>query len=320
MRTAFRDAQSALGFIQTQHYNQEASVYEVKFPSFEYADLVPVITEGNEWALGTYFYSSEIAGKMEWLAAKGFDMPYADVTRNQFVQEFHLAGIGYEWNLQEVNVAAMMGRNLGNEKAVAARRVSEMGLYNVAMIGRMPGTAYNEKNLTGLINNAAVPTANVANDGTGSTTTWSTKTPTQILRDVNAGITGVQTTTLETEMADTLLLPTAQLNYIASTLLGTASDTTILEFLRKQNVYTATTGKPLEIRALRSLAGAGASSTNRMMLYRKAPDVVRFHLPMPHRFLPPFVKSSMTTEVAGILRTGGVEFRLPKAASYLDGI
>ncbi len=48
--------------------------------------------------------------------------------------------------------------------------------------------------------------------------------------------------------------------------------------------------------------------------------MLRFHLPMPHRFLPPFQKSSMSYEVAGIMRTGGLEVRLPKAISYLDGI
>lgn len=65
---------------------------------------------------------------------------------------------------------------------------------------------------------------------------------------------------------------------------------------------------------------AGGGGTARMIAYRRDPEVLRFHLPMPHQFLPPFQKSSMTWEVAGIMRTGGTEIRLPKAVAYVDGI
>jgi hypothetical protein len=65
---------------------------------------------------------------------------------------------------------------------------------------------------------------------------------------------------------------------------------------------------------------ADPGGDGRAVLYNRAPDVLRFHLPMPHRFLPPFQKSSMTWEVAGIMRTGGTEVRLPKAMLYMDGI
>lgn len=317
----FKDAQSALGFVQTQLYRQEPGVYETKLPAFDYARFMSVDTSADEWDLGTYFFSSEIVGSPEWLHAKGFDMPYADVLRNQFVQEFHLGGIGYEWNLQEVNVAAKAGRNLGSEKGIAARKIAEAGLWSVSMVGRLPLVgSYNEKNLTGLLNDGSVPQANVAADGTGSSTLWSTKTPDQILRDINLGIGGVYSTTQETEMADTVLLPTARYLSIANTPRSANSDTTILDFLKTKNAYTALTGLPLKISAMRVLDTAGASSSARMVIYRNAPDVVKFHLPMPYKTLPPFAKSSMTTEVAGIFRTGGTEIRLPKAISYLDGI
>ncbi len=310
----FNDAQQALGFIMPSYYNVERTVYEIKYPSFDYASLVPVITEGSEWARGTLFYSSDAAGKAEWISGKGFDMPYADVARTQYLKGFQMAGIGYEWGLEELNQAALEGRNLGNEKAVAARKIAEQKLWQVAISGDT------EKSWTGLINDANVPTTTAAADGTGSSALWSAKTPALILRDVNAIITGVYTGSSEVEMADTLLLPTARYLQLANTPRSDNSDTTLLNYIQQNNSYTAETGQPLRIRGLRTLATAGGSSSARMVAYRRDPEVVRFHLPMPHRFLPPFQKSSMTWEVAGIMRTGGTEIRLPKAVSYVDGV
>ena len=312
----FRDAQSAAGFVTPQFYNIERTIYEVKYPSFDYASLVPTITEGNEWARGTLFYSMDSAGQAEWIAGGGFDMPYADVQKSQFTQGFHMAGIGYEWNLEEVNVAASEGINMGDAKARAARRIAQQKLWTIAMTGDP------QKNMTGLINSDSlgVPAADVEANGSGSVTFWASKTPDQILADINAGLTGIYTATSETELADTVLLPTAIYQDLASRPRSSTGDTTILSYLLANNVYTAETGRPLMVRGLRVLDDADPGGDGRMVVFRRDPEVLRFHLPMPHRFLPPWQKSSMTWEVAGIMRTGGLEIRLPKAISYLDGI
>lgn len=309
----FLDAQQALGFLVPQQLRIETQVYQVKYPSFDYARLMYVNTDGDMWDIGSVFYSGDIAGKAEFLSGKGFDMPYADISRTQFLQQNQLAGIGYEWSLQELQRAAKLGRDLGDDKAMAARRVAEMFLYGIAIRGS------SEKGWTGLINDANVPTANVAADGTGSSRLWSTKTADQINRDINLAIEGVYTNSGETEMANRLLLPTSRLQYIARTRIGDTSDT-ILKFVRENNAYTAQTGQALEIIGSRELETAGASSTARMVAYNNTREVVQFHLPGPHEFLPAFQKSSMTWEVAGIMNTGGTEIRLPKAMNYLDGL
>lgn len=310
----FTDAQSALGFVMPAFYNIESTVYKRRYPSFDYASLIPVVTEGSEWARGTLFRSSDAAGKAEFLSGKGFDMPYADVTRDQFMKGFELAGIGYEWSLEELQVAALEGRQLGPEKGEAARAIAEQFLWTTAMVGQA------EKGWTGAINDPLVPATTAAATGTGSTSTWSTKTAEQILIDINSALEGIVTSTQEVEMANTILLPFSRWNVLATKPIGDNSDKTIGAFLRENNTYTAETGQPLTIRSLRALNTAGSGGTARMVAYRRDPEVLRFHLPMPHRFLPPFQKSSMTWEVAGILRTGGTEIRLPKAVSYIDGI
>lgn len=313
MKIDFNDQQQALGFIMPQFYNVETQVYARKYPSYDYASIIPVITEGSEWARGTLFRSSDVVGEAKFLSGRSNDMPYADVTRAQHLQGFEMAGIGFEWTLDELNVAALEGRNIGTEKADGAKKVAEQLLWRTAMSGNT------NLGWTGLINDANVTATNAPNDGASSARTFASKTPDQVLRDINDMIVGITTDTLETELADTVLLPTTIFQTLAARRMGDTT-MTVLEFVRQNNAYTAQTNSPLTIRALRTLETAGASSTKRAIAYVRSPDVLRFHLPMPHRFLEPFKKSSMVWEVAGIMRTGGTEIRLPKAVRYLDAI
>lgn len=310
--TQFSDAQSAAGFVTPAFYNIERTVYQIPYPEADYASLVPVITEGNPWSRGTMFFSGEMAGRAEWLSSKGYDMPYADVARSSFLQGYELAGIGYEWTLEEINVAAMEGRSLTNEKAVAARQVAEMFLHNLCLSGSA------EKNMPGLINHPSVPVVSVPADGTAGSTFWANKTSDLIIRDFNSGLIGINTATRMIEWADTVLLPFETLYLLATTPRSADSDETILSYIERNNAYTQRFRRPLEIRGLIELSTAGTAGDGRAVFYRRDPSVVRFHLPMPHQFLPPFQKGSMTWEIGGLFRAGGTEVRLPLAMRYLD--
>jgi hypothetical protein len=309
------DAQQQLAFLQPQLYRINTAVEELRYPSYDYSRLMPVNTDGDMWDIGTVFYSGDVAGSAKFLSAKGFDMPYAGTSLEQHVSQFHLAGVGYEWNLGELQRAAKLGKNLAADKAMACRKVAEAFIYGVGVRGAT------EKGTTGLINNASVPAANVPADGTSSSRLWSAKTPTLILRDINLALTAPINATKETSIPNRLVLPSSRLHYLASTILGTGDGgMTILTFLRENNQYTAQTGQPLTIIGSRELEAAGASGTARMLAYEYDPSVVQFHVPGPHEFLPAFQKSSTTWEVAGIMNVGEVEWRLPKAGAYFDGI
>ena len=90
--------------------------------------------------------------------------------------------------------------------------------------------------------------------------------------------------------------------------------------MRRNNIYTAETGLPLDIAPLREARNASQDGGGRLVAYRKDPEVVRFHLPMPRRVLAPRQKSIMGFETGIIARTGGTEIRLPGAVAYLDEI
>jgi hypothetical protein len=48
-----------------------------------------------------------------------------------------------------------------------------------------------------------------------------------------------------------------------------------------------------------------------MVVYRRDPQVLKLHLPMPHWFLPVFQTGPMTLDIPGIFRVGSVEVRRP---------
>lgn len=307
------DAQVGYAFLTPQLYRIEAEVYMTKYPSFDINRFMPVDSSGDMWDIGTVVYSMDTIGQAMFLSGAAMDMPFASNKMTQNVHNFHLAGIGYEWNVQEMQRAAKLGRSLSADKAKSADLAQQRFLYGIAMTGKNAG-GVDEKGWTGFVNDAVVPAANLPADGTGASRLFSTKTPDQILRDVNATINAVESGSSETFIADSLALPTSIYNYLANTRV-TDTGVSILQFLRANN----TAGESLRIFKSRALETAGSGATTRMVAYANMTEVIRFHLPGPHRFLPPFQKASMIYEVGGIMNVGGVEIRVPKAMAYRDG-
>ncbi|SDT52651.1 DUF2184 domain-containing protein [Pseudomonas prosekii] len=315
MPQAFQDAQAALPFVVAQGRNIEAAIYEARYPEYSYRDLMPVVTEGNQWAVGTQFYSQELAGEAKFLSGAGNDMPFNQVSFGEGSHDFAMIGSGWEWNLEEVNTAALYGRNLNDLKAMSASRSTERLLYDIAVTGSA------EKNWRGFTNQTNVQTIIAAATGTGSSTLFADKTPLQVLSDLNNLLKLVPQASNNVELADTISLPLEVMDYISTTFVGTeANSPTILERFITSNVYTARTKRPLTILTADAQSTAGGDGGGRIVAYRKAIDVIRFHLPMPRMVLPVHQKSIMGFETGIIARTGGVEVRLPGAMAYMDGV
>jgi len=310
------DAQQAVGFAQPALFRTHRMLPQ-KYPSFDYAGMVPVNTDGDMWDVGTLVYSGDVAGKAEYLGGKAFDVPNASISFSQGVTPFHLAGVGYELSRREVERFARMvaqnggltegGSNLGERKASAARMVADKFVYDRVIRGST------EKGFLGMINQTVVPTANAPTGG------WSTATPDQMLADVNAALQDVYVNSRETALADSLLLPTSKFLFINNARI-TNTNTSVLNYLAQNNSFSAISRRPLDIRPSRELETAGASSTARMIAYEKSPDNMEFFLPGMFEFMPLFPTSSMTWRVDGVMNVGQFELYRPKTMSYRDNI
>lgn len=320
-RRFLADAQQALGFLVRQASYIEAEVVRVSYPDIQYPQLIPVDTSANEWAKSVTFFSLDKVGSADWFDHQAKDMPIADVQRSKFEHTIYMAGVGYRYSLEELGFQMLIpNTNLSSERGEAARRAYEEFVDNVALRG---DTA---KGMTGLTNDPNVTVIHAIADGgktigsTDGSPDWSDKSGEQIARDINDALSGIYTQSLTTEMADTVLLPVVSMNVAANKQYSVASDTTVLEWVKKNNVYTSVTGQPLTIRGVRGLETAGAGGTGRMVVYRRDPRVLKLHIPMTHRFLPVWQTGPMVFDIPGIFRLGGLEIRRPGAVRYVDGV
>lgn len=316
------DEQSAFGFVTSQGRNIEAAIYQRRYPAFNYAEHVPVVTEGNPWSIGTQFRIADHSGKAKIISGKAKDMPFGKTTRSLATHDFFMIGAGWEWSLEETEQGMLYNVNVTQDDAMGAADDVERLLYDIAMVGS------DEVNTTGLVNDANVPHASAAanggeNGGGGTSTFWVHKTVDEILGDINTGLETVRTQSAEVEWADTVRLPPAAFRLVATKRLGTdGSMGTLLDYVKKNNLYTAETGQQLDIAPLRALSDIPDvnDGEGRAIYYRKDPQVLKFHLPMPRRVLPVHRVGLMQYQQGLIARTGGTEIRLPYAMFYQDGL
>ncbi len=301
-RVDLDDAQQTSAFLAPQLLRVEQGVYMVRYPAADYAEFVPVDTQGTIWSAGSLYYSGDIAGKPEWFDVAADDMPYADASRTQFLQENHLAAIGYKWNRGDLERGQQLGINIIADKAGAATKTAERFIHKVAMLG--DGLKYDE----GFVNDSAMTIVPPAHEIT------STSDADDDIETINAGLQQVETDTLETYRADTIALPTTIYNFLATKRLS-GTQVSALEYIRNNSVM----GAGITVKRSRHLETAGSDGGPRLLFYANDPDVHRFHLPGGgHQFFPSWQKGPFSWEVPGLMNIGGYELRVPKAKVAVD--
>lgn len=296
------DAQQTMAFLAPQLLRVEAGTYMTKYPLADYAEFMPVDTAGSIWAAGSLFYSGDIAGKPEWFDVAADDMPYADVSRTQFLQENHMAAIGYKYNRGDLERGQQLGINVVADKADASVKTAERFIHKTAMRGDQTKFA------TGFINNPLATTVTAAQ-------AIATGTPDQAVAVINDALTSVETNTGETYQANTLAVPTTVFNSMASRRV-TDTGMSLLRYLQENSVIPG-----LTIKKSRHLETAGAGGTRRLIAYANTMEVHRFHLPGGgHQLFTAWQKGPFSWEVPGLMAIGGYENRIPKAITFVDGV
>lgn len=316
MRIKFGDTQAALGFVISQTTHIQNVIYAKKYPNLTYRQRVFVDTSPSAYAKTVTYFGMDERGSAAWLSGNAQDVPMVDMTMSKYEESVFTAGIGYGFGLEEIGAAAEQGVNLSSFGAQSARDRSEEFNQKVAFTGDA------SNGLNGLFNHPSATTGAVPN-GAGGSATWASKTGDEIAKDINDAISGIHTSTLGLELADTVIIPLAQFNLIATKRMGSAdaerTSMTVLEYIRKNNVYTAQTGQPLNLVADINVTGIGAGATDRMVVYQNNPDVCRMYLPMALRFIAPQA-IGLRIQVPGMFRLGGVDVLRPAAMRYYDGI
>lgn len=173
----------------------------------------------------------------------------------------------------------------------------------------------------GLVNNPLITAASAPN-GVGGTATWATKTPDEILDDVNQVINATWAASEYdlSGMANHILIPPVQYTLLVSRKVSSAGNISILEFLLQNNI-AKNQGRELVIAPSRWCVGAGNGGTDRLVAYVNDDDRVTFDLPVPlSRVMTQADVREMAYLTSYAAQLGQVKFLYTQCARYVDGI
>lgn len=299
-----RTADAGIAFYISQLTNLEAKVYETLYPEIVFDELVPVNTSDPEWIDQVAYMSFNAVTMAKFIAANGRDLPQSDIDASISYIPVNYAGNSYGYSLEELRKAAAMRIPLDATKARIAYRGARQFQQQIAFFGDA------SRNMYGLFNHPNVPLDN-------STINWNTATGAEMVAALNSLLIKVWNQSQTRHVANTLLLPTNIWSIISSKRMDSGTDTTVLEFFRRNNNSTGVTGQPLDIRAVLWLNDAGTAGAPRMMAYERNEDNLTMRMPIPWRSLPPQA-TALRLEIPAEFKISGVEFRYPLSAAYRD--
>lgn len=318
----FKTKDSSLAYYVNQLENLDKRMYE-PLTSVSWGrdiKLRPGITMSNE---STSFIQSAFAGagslnanltlggNMPWISAETNDIPGVSVNGQKIVTPLRLLGREISYTSVELDRSALTGQPIDVQKINAMNVLYQMNTDQMAYIGSSDVSA------TGLLNNASV-TESVVATGVSGSTLWSSKTPDEMLNDVNQLIESTWAASAYAVCPSDLLLPPLQFSFIASQKVSSAGNISVLKFLKENSIALNINGKELNINPVKWLPGIGAGATNRMVAYTNDESRVRFPMvPVRRetayyqgiRFIAPYIWAF-----------GQVEFVYPETVQYADGI
>lgn len=284
----------------------KSRTYDKKFPELTATKVIPVSSEVNPGAESITYGQYEETGIADIISNYSDDLPRADAKGEQVTSPVKSLGAAYGYSVQDVRAARMAGKPLEQRKANAARMAIDQKVNKLAYFG---DTAHK---LVGLFNHPNVTVYTLPADGTGSATTFASKTPDIVLRDLNGMVNKIIDLTQGVESPDTLLLPPAVYGDLSTRARSANSDTTILEFFIKNSPYVKT------VMPIPETKGAGTAGADLCMMLRRDPDKLTLELPQPFEQFPPQTKG-LEFEIPCHCRYGGVIVYYPLSMIKASG-
>jgi hypothetical protein len=222
--------------------------------------------------------------------------------------------VGFEVTSGDIKTArALNGTNLISENLADNFEAANQKLDIIAYSGEVGTT------LQGLANIPNVTTVNFPTDGTGSSAAWSTKSPSQILRDLNLIASKVPEQTALTKFTNRLLMPASKLMTLQNTPYTTTNGESILTvFLRNQ----AALGNGMGIREVIGhpvLETLGAGGVGLMLAYNMDSRNNRLHIPVGGDFIDlEYSLTGTTYTVPCEMYTAGIEVKKTLELAYAN--
>jgi hypothetical protein len=280
---------------------------------------------GSVGGLGT---GQGIGTKKGFIAKNTTQIPGVSVDIAKIPQPLILWAREVAYTIPELESAAKVGRPIDEQKLEALRLDHQLAIDEMVYIGDSTVQVSAGQVATGLVNSPLVTPVNVSN--ASGNTTWASKALAgsydAITGDVNTLISGVWAASGYAMIPGRVLLPPADYSLVSEQKVSTAGNVSILKYIQENNVYTRSTGRPLEVFPLKWLNGAGASGTigtggaghDRMVAYTKAYDRVRYPMTLLQR--TPLQYDAIWHKTSYFCKLGCLELVYPETVGYMDGL
>ncbi|MGS4822014.1 DUF2184 domain-containing protein [Raoultella terrigena] len=226
-----------------------------------------------------------------------------DIEKKGFPLE--LWGMELGWTVIELNAAAQVGRPIDTQKYDGMQLKWNMDTDEQVYIGDAA------KGAKGLLNLSQVTPTN-------ATKTWATSTADEIRASINQVLSNAWTRSAYSKVPEDLLIPPEQYSFLASTIVSSAGNQSLLTYLETNTIAYHQNGKPLSIRPVKWVKGRGVGSTDRMVAYTNDKKFVRF--PMVPLQSVPIQYRGLYQLVTYYGKLGAVEPVYPETLNYMDGI
>lgn len=256
---------------------------------------------------------------LNWISNEGNALAGPSVDIGKTPQPMRLWGAEVKYTVPELVKSQKLGLPIDAQKVESMNLKRNMDIDQIVYYGDP------QLGFTGLVNSTSAvgSVSNVAN-GVSGFPQWAKKTPAEILADVNEILTSAWQDSGWKVKPNRLMLPPAQLGYIASQVISSAGNKSILTYILENNICTQQ-GVPLEILELKWLIGAGAGGTqgqlgtvDRMVAYNDDKKYVQY--PMTDLQRTPLEYRSLFQITTYWSRLGQIEWRYGTTAAYRDGI
>lgn len=249
----------AAGFFQRELEAILPEVLEAKTPPRNAFSAFPMGTSVPVGALRYTQRMQEYIGEAKIIADYAADIPMADVGREEETFPVHMMALGYQYNQREIEAAAFANQPLERDRGIAVRLGIEQLHNRIAFFGQA------DVGLYGALNYPTTPRTAL------TYAIDATSTVAQILGQLGAMHNSVLSVTKGLVTPSVWALPPLPYAYLETTLLGTASDTTLAEFIMK--VYK------VQLVMWHELEGADASGADLIYMHRPDARSGRYEVP-----------------------------------------
>lgn len=285
---------------------------------------VTIADEASSWTLSNFGSGGTVGGNgirngKAWIGKSTDQIGGVSVDIAKQANPLTPWALEIKFSILELESAARMGRPLDSQKLEALQLKYQMDTDEQAYVGDAT------LSLQGMLNSALVTNVSNVPNGALASPLWTSKTPDEILADVNALITSVWAASGWTVMPNRIGLPPAQFGYLSTQKVSSAGNMSILKYVLENNVLKASGKGELTIQPMKWLVGAGSGGTigtagtvDRMVAYTKDRKYLRF--PMTTLSKTPIQYAGLYHNTTYFGRLGATEIVYAETIGYRDGL